>query len=145
MSGLKVQPTIKIMSDTTESNTAVKKLESSTEHAKKALDAAASAGRVVGETVKNQAKEAFEASRGHLGAAAKDLGEAASTTYQDLRDQARVKTEDIRFKANHFLDDASGYAQSYQTEAEAYIRENPLQSVGIALGVGFLLGVILRR
>jgi ElaB/YqjD/DUF883 family membrane-anchored ribosome-binding protein len=122
------------MSDTTESNTAVKKLESSTEHAKKALDAAANAGRVVGETVKAQAKEAFEASRGHLGAAAKDLGEAASTTYQDLR-----------YKANHFLDDASGYAQSYQTEAEAYIRENPLQSVGIALGVGFLLGIIIRR
>jgi ElaB/YqjD/DUF883 family membrane-anchored ribosome-binding protein len=43
------------------------------------------------------------------------------------------------------LDDASGYAQSYQTEAEAYIRENPLQSVGIALGVGFLLGIIIRR
>ena len=56
-----------------------------------------------------------------------------------------MKTEDIRYKANHLLDDASVYAQSYQTEAEAYIRENPLQSVGIALGVGFLLGIIIRR
>jgi len=133
------------MTDTTESNTVGKKLESSTEHAKKALDAAASAGRVVGETVKAQAKEAFEASRGHLGAAAKDLGEAASSTYQDLRDQARAKTEDLRYRANHLFDDASDYAQSYQTEAEVYIRENPLQSVGIALGVGFLLGIIIRR
>ncbi len=133
------------MPDTTESHTAVQKLESSTEHAKKALDAAASAGRVVGETVKAQAKEAFEASRGHLGAAAKDLGEAASSTYQDLRDQARVKTEDLRYRANHLFDDATDYAQTYQTEAEAYIRENPLQSVGIALGVGFLLGIIIRR
>ena len=133
------------MSDTTESNTAVKKLESSTEHAKKALDAAANAGRVVGETVKAQAKEAYEASRGHLGAAAKDLGEAASSTYQDLRDQARAKTEDLRYRANHLFDDATDYAQTYQTEAEAYIRENPLQSVGIALGVGFLLGIIIRR
>ena len=133
------------MPDTTESDTVAQKLESSTEHAKKALDAAASAGRVVGETVKAQAKQAYEASRGHLGAAAKDLGEAASSTYQDLRDQARVKTEDLRYRANHLLDDATDYAQTYQTEAEAYIRENPLQSVGIALGVGFLLGIIIRR
>ena len=133
------------MPDTTESDTVVQKLESSTEHAKKALDAAASAGRVVGETVKAQAKQAYEASRGHLGAAAKDLGEAASSTYQDLRDQARVKTEDLRYRANHLLDDATDYAQTYQTEAEAYIRENPLRSVGIALGVGFLLGIIIRR
>jgi len=135
----------KTMSDTHENNTAAKKLESSSEHAKKAIDAATEAGRVVGETVKKHAKAAYDAGREHLGAAAKDLGEAANAGYDDFREQARHKAEELRGRAQSAYQDASARAQSYQSDAEAYIRENPLQSVGIALGVGFVLGLILRR
>ena len=135
----------KLMSDTNDNNIAAKKLESSSEHAKKALDAAAEAGRAVGETVKKHAKSAYDAGREHLGAAAKDLGEAASASYGDIRDQARTKADEFRGRAQSVYSDASAYAQDYQSEAEAYIRSNPLQSVGIALGVGFLFGLILRR
>ena len=135
----------KLMSDTNDNNIAAKKLESSSEHAKKALDAATEAGRAVGETVKKHAKSAYEAGREHLGAAAKDLGEAASASYGDIRDQARTKADEFRGRAQSVYSDASAYAQDYQSEAEAYIRANPLQSVGIALGVGFLFGLILRR
>ena len=78
-------------------------------------------------------------------AAAKDLGEAASASYGDIRDQARTKADEFRGRAQSVYSDASAYAQDYQSEAEAYIRSNPLQSVGIALGVGFLFGLILRR
>jgi ElaB/YqjD/DUF883 family membrane-anchored ribosome-binding protein len=28
---------------------------------------------------------------------------------------------------------------------EAAVRQNPIQGVGVALGIGFLLGIILRR
>lgn len=132
------------MNETIES-IAGKKLESSTEHARKVIDAAAGAGRVVGETVKAQTKVAIDAGREHLGAAAKDLGEAASATYSDLRNQAREKSADLRNNANAFFDEASTYVQAYQTETEAYIREKPLQAVGIALGVGFVLGLLIRR
>jgi ElaB/YqjD/DUF883 family membrane-anchored ribosome-binding protein len=31
------------------------------------------------------------------------------------------------------------------TAIETAVREKPIQGVGIALGVGFLLGIILRR
>jgi len=134
-----------LMSDNNDNNIAAKKLESSSEHAKKAIDAAAEAGRVVGETVKKHAKAAYETGREHLGAAAKDLGEAASATYGDFREQAKYKAEELRGRAQSAYSDAYAYAQDYQTEAETYIRANPLQSVGIALGVGFLLGLILRR
>lgn len=133
-----------IMSETFES-LAGKKIESSTEHAKKAIDAAASAGRVVGETVKAQTKVILDAGREHLGAAAHDIGDAAAATYNDLREQAKSKTDILRHRADTFLDDASSYAQAYQSETEAYIRENPLQAVGIALGVGFVLGLLIRR
>jgi len=109
------------------------------------LDAATEAGRAVGETVKKHAKSAYDAGREHLGAAAKDLGEAASASYGDIRDQARTKADEFRGRAQSVYSDASAYAQDYQSEAEAYIRSNPLQSVGIALGVGFLFGLILRR
>jgi ElaB/YqjD/DUF883 family membrane-anchored ribosome-binding protein len=134
-----------LMSDNNDNNIAAKKLESSSEHAKKAIDAAAEAGRVVGETVKKHAKAAYDTGREHLGAAAKDLGEAASATYGDFREQAKYKAEELRGRAQSAYSNAYDYAQDYQGEAEAYIRANPLQSVGIALGVGFLFGLILRR
>jgi len=134
-----------LMSDNNDNNIAAKKLESSSEHAKKAIDAAAEAGRVVGETVKKHAKAAYDTGREHLGAAAKDLGEAATATYGDFREQAKYKAEELRGRAQSAYSNAYDYAQDYQGEAEAYIRANPLQSVGIALGVGFLLGLILRR
>lgn len=133
------------MPETNDTKTAAQKLESSSQHAKKALDAAVGAGRAVGETVKTQTKVAVDAGREHLGAAAKDLGEAASATYEDLRSQAKSKTEEYRGRAQDFLGDAGTCARDYQTQAEAYVRENPLQAVGIALGVGFLFGILLRR
>jgi ElaB/YqjD/DUF883 family membrane-anchored ribosome-binding protein len=135
----------KTMSDTNDNNIAAKKLESSSDHAKKALDAATEAGRAVGDTVKKHAKAAYETGREHLGAAAKDLGDAASATYGDIREQAKTKAGQLRGRAQSVCTDASARAQDCQTEAETYIRENPLQSVGIALGVGFVLGLILRR
>lgn len=121
------------------------KIESSTEHAKKALDAAAEATRAVGDTVKHHAKTAFDAGKEHLTAAAKDLGDAASVTYTGIREHAIAKTEEYKGKAQAALGDASTRVKTYQEEAEGYIRQNPLQAVGIAVGVGFLLGVLLRR
>ncbi len=133
------------MSETNDTQTAAQKLESSSQHAKKALDAAVGAGRAVGDTVKTQAKVAMNAGKEHLGAAAKDLGEAASATYEDLRAQAKSKTDECRGRAEDFLGDAGSYARDYQTQAESYVRENPLKAVGIALGVGFLFGILIRR
>ncbi len=133
------------MNATQENNIVSKKLGSSSDHAKKALDVATDAGRTVGETIKNQTKIAVDAGKEHLSAAAKDLGEAASATYTDLRDQAKSKADEFKGRAQDWIGDASSCAESYQSEAEAYIREKPLRAVGIALGVGFILGIILRR
>jgi ElaB/YqjD/DUF883 family membrane-anchored ribosome-binding protein len=122
------------MSETIDNNIVSKKLESSSEHAKKAIDAAAQAGRTVGDTAKKEAKAAYETGRDHLGAAAKDLGAAATATYGNARN-----------RANSIYSDASDRAHDYQHEAESYIRENPLQAVAVAVGVGFILGILLRR
>lgn len=133
------------MSDTNEPKIAAKKLESSTEHAKKALDVASEATKVVKETVKQNAQAILDAGKEHIGAAAKDLGDAATATYEDLRNQAKAKAEVYQEKARVAWGDAASRAQTYQSEGEAYIRQNPLKAVGIAIGVGFLLGIIFRR
>ena len=111
-----------------------KKLESSTEHTKKVVEAAAEAGKAVTETVKKHAETVIETGKVHLGAAAKDLSEAASAKCEEIRSQALQTVEGYRIKA-----------KSFQSELESYIRENPLKAVGIALGTGFLLGTIFRR
>jgi ElaB/YqjD/DUF883 family membrane-anchored ribosome-binding protein len=62
--------------------------------------------------------------------AAKDLkataGEIAGTveqTWDDARDRARI----------------------FQEDSKQYVRENPTKAVFIALGIGFVLGLISRR
>jgi ElaB/YqjD/DUF883 family membrane-anchored ribosome-binding protein len=124
---------INIMSDTKNSE-AAKKLESGAEHAKKALDAATEAGKAVGETVKKQATSVLETGKEHLGAAAKDLSEAATAKVSEFRGQAKQVADQYRSKA-----------QNVQSDVEDYIRESPLKAIGIAIGIGFVLGVIFRR
>lgn len=47
--------------------------------------------------------------------------------------------------ANEKLDRAQASATESAKEAEDAIRRNPLQAVAIAIGVGFLFGVLTRR
>lgn len=124
---------------------ATKKLESSAEHAKKALGAATEAGKTVGETVKQQAQGAYATGKEHLTAAAKDLSEAANAKYGELRGQASSVAEDYKGRAQAAFSDAQSKAEDFQGDAEAYIKDNPFKALGIALGVGFVLGVLFRR
>lgn len=47
--------------------------------------------------------------------------------------------------ANEKLNQAQAGAMESAKEAEDAIRRNPLQAVAIAIGVGFLFGVLTRR
>jgi ElaB/YqjD/DUF883 family membrane-anchored ribosome-binding protein len=121
------------------------KLESGADHAKQALSAASEATKTVSETVKKQAHSAYEVSREHLTAAAKDVTDAAAAKYEELRGQARVVADDYKGRAQSAWSDATVKAHNFQSDAETYIRSYPLKSVGIAVGIGFVLGVIFRR
>jgi len=122
------------MSESTQSSEAAKKLESGAEHAKKAIGAAAEAGRAVTETVKKHAQSVLDTGKEHLGAAAKDIGDAATAKYGEIREQALTVAGDYKTKAKNF-----------QSDVESYVRENPLKALGVAIGVGFVLGVLIRR
>ena len=126
-------------------NVAQDKLGSGAEHAKQALSAATEATKTVSETVKKQAQSAYEVGREHLTAAAKDVTEAATAKYTELRGQARTAADQYKGRAQGAWSDATVKAHNYQSDAESYIRSYPLKAMGIAVGVGFLLVVVFRR
>ena len=135
------------MSDTTvePSKLAETKLESSTAHAKAALDATTTAAKEVIETGRKHAGTAISTSKEHLSLAAKDLSDAATAKYSEIKSQATTKAEEVKGRAQEAFGQASTKAQSFQSDAEQFVRDNPMQSIGIAVGVGFIFGLILRR
>lgn len=92
-----------------------------------------------------QAAEKLESSKTHATAAAAELKDAATAKLQDLRDTLNERAGQYRERANQVWSDTAGRARTFGEDSEEYIRENPLQAIGIALAVGFVLGVILRR
>ena len=99
-----------------------------------------------------------EAERGkdHLKAAADSFKTAATAKAEEIRKAAEQKADEIRAAAEdkareyrghaeHAWSDARTKAKYWQTEGEAYVRENPGRAILIALGVGFVLGLLFRK
>jgi ElaB/YqjD/DUF883 family membrane-anchored ribosome-binding protein len=63
---------------------------------------------------------------------------AASSTVSDLANTAQDKFADT-------VDQAQAIAQDQYDKLTATIRRNPLQSAGIAAGIGFVLALLARR
>jgi len=89
-------------------------------------------------------------------AKAASLKEKAIESAQTLKSTAAEKAETFKAaatdKAQHLKETASAQwndtrhkAKEYHGTAEEYIRENPTKAVLTALGVGFLIGLIVRR
>ena len=62
-----------------------------------------------------------------------------------IREDLQNLTSTVGRIANKQLNRAQDKAMATASEAEEAIRRNPLQSVAIAVGVGFLFGVLTRR
>lgn len=92
-----------------------------------------------------EATEKFKSGKTHAAEAASNFKEAASAKLSDLRDTLNERADEYREKANQVWSDTSGRARTLTEDGEDYIRENPLQAVGIAMAAGFILGLILRR
>ncbi len=92
-----------------------------------------------------QAADKFKSGKSHATEAANEFKEAAAAKFSDLRDTFNQRTGEYRERANQVWSDTTGRARTLTEDGEDYIRENPLQAVGIALAAGFILGVIMRR
>ena len=100
-------------------------------------------------------KATLEASKEHAKLAAEELRTAASLKAEELRNIAREKATAYRGNAEEKAAEARHYAEDqYHAahdqfdelvgESERYIRANPMKSVLVTLGVGFILGRFLR-
>lgn len=64
---------------------------------------------------------------------------------QEVRARAEQSLQQARTRLNELEEEARRRAQEMANATEAYVRDNPWQSVGIAAGVGLLLGLLLSR
>jgi ElaB/YqjD/DUF883 family membrane-anchored ribosome-binding protein len=89
-------------------------------------------------TVENAAKavdDKIEATR-------ESLGEKAGR----LREKVGEVADNVKSRASALRDKISATEwEDVKTNVTSYVRDNPGKSVAIALGVGFALGLLLRR
>ena len=108
------------------------------------------------EAGKQHAIQAAEELRAAAGAKAQQLKEAAenrahqfkdaaSQRADEIKDVAGQKATEIREIAEQSLKEVKERAEDWKTEGEKYVRENPTQAVVAALGIGFVLGLLVRR
>ena len=97
-------------------------------------------------------EEAAKSGQDYLKSAAGDLKEAAGAKIENIRQAAGQKADELRGAAQDKVQElrgagekATSQAKSWQAEGEAYVRDNPTKAVLVALGVGLLLGFLLRK
>jgi ElaB/YqjD/DUF883 family membrane-anchored ribosome-binding protein len=64
---------------------------------------------------------------------------------QEVRARAEESLRQARARLSSIEDEALRRAREVADATDEYVRENPWQSVGIAAGVGLLLGLLLSR
>lgn len=76
---------------------------------------------------------------------AQHFRESATEKATALKSAATEKAQHIKESATEQWQDTRVKAKEFQVTAEDYIRQNPTKCVVSALGLGFLIGLIVRR
>ncbi|HKV07719.1 MAG TPA: hypothetical protein VJ725_06260 [Thermoanaerobaculia bacterium] len=71
--------------------------------------------------------------------------DTAREKYEDVAETARDKYRDVADTARRSYTRVSSEAGNVSREVSLYVRDNPGKSVLIAAGVGFLIGLLVRR
>lgn len=93
----------------------------------------------------DKAREKSAELRGRAGESARQLREVAGEKASELREQANVHAKQLRETACEQWDETRVKAKEIHVTAEDYIRQNPTQCVLGAIGIGFLIGLLVRR
>ncbi len=81
-----------------------------------------------------QARRGYKEARANVDSAYDDLSERGRSTYDDLSQRGSA-----------MMDSAYDAASSLEESLEDTITQRPLATVGLALGIGFLIGAAWRR
>jgi ElaB/YqjD/DUF883 family membrane-anchored ribosome-binding protein len=65
--------------------------------------------------------------------------------YRKVQDNVTSTVADLKRQGVSALEDVQGTAESLEESLEEAVRERPLSAVGLAIGLGFLIGVTWRR
>jgi ElaB/YqjD/DUF883 family membrane-anchored ribosome-binding protein len=80
---------------------------------------------------------------------AEDLLKATASQAGEKIQQARARAEESVRQAKERLagleDEALAQARAVANDADKYVREKPWQAVGIAAGIGLVLGLLIGR
>jgi ElaB/YqjD/DUF883 family membrane-anchored ribosome-binding protein len=87
----------------------------------------------------------MQATRTHAVQAAEELKNAVEAKGRELLHAADDKATLIKERAEHAYSDAKHKMEAMRKDTELYVKEHPLTSVCIALGSGFVLGMLARR
>ena len=71
-------------------------------------------------------------------------GQAGDKT-AELRSRIQTRMEQAKADLARLQDAAMGSAKDAGRAADDYVHENPWQAIGVAAGLGFLLGMLLSR
>ena len=83
--------------------------------------------------------------RAAAGEKAREFVHAAENKANELKERATSKAQHLKETANTQWQDTRVRARELHVTAEDYIRQNPTKCVVSALGLGFLIGLIVRR
>ncbi|WOH65687.1 YqjD family protein [Bradyrhizobium sp. BWA-3-5] len=95
--------------------------------------------------VKNDIAALTEQITDALNSFAGTAGKQARRGYNEARANAEAAVEDMSERGSAMMDAAQNAASSIEETLEDVITQRPLATVGLALGLGFLIGVAWRR
>jgi ElaB/YqjD/DUF883 family membrane-anchored ribosome-binding protein len=74
-----------------------------------------------------------------------DARKQAQRTFKQARANVDSVMSDVSKRGGEAIDAAQGYANTLEESLEDAITQRPLAAVGLAVGLGFLIGVTWRR
>jgi ElaB/YqjD/DUF883 family membrane-anchored ribosome-binding protein len=95
--------------------------------------------------VKNDIATLTEQITDALNTFAGSAGKQARRGYKQAREQADAAMSDMQDRGSAAMDAAQDAAYSIEESLEEVIQARPLATVGLAIGLGFLIGVTWRR
>lgn len=101
----------------------------------------AKAKAVTAEQLMDDLHTVIRDAEGLLKATASQTGEKV----QEFRERAEESVRQAKERLAGVEEEALRRAKELADDAEVYVRANPWQSVGIAAGVGLLLGLLIAR
>lgn len=70
--------------------------------------------------------------------------DSARDAVASLKEAATSAVDEARHRARDYTDDIVERAQTHYGDVEAWVHQNPARALGVAAGVGVVLGLLLR-